>query len=89
MVLLSIILAKGECWTQEFESFEYGIANGLKDEYVDLTWRNTFMQANCNSSLGQSTQVDKYPGGESPFKVADMVGNIWQLTNDVYDNGNF
>jgi formylglycine-generating enzyme required for sulfatase activity len=33
--------------------------------------------------------VDAFPKGISPFNIADMVGNVWQMTNDVYDNGSY
>ena len=52
-------------------------------------WGNEFDSTKCNSSLGHTTAVDAFPQGKSPFGVVDMVGNVWQLTNDVYDNGTF
>lgn len=50
-------------------------------------WGNQFDSTKCNNSLGRTTAVDKFPSGKSPFGVMDLVGNVWQLTNDVYDNG--
>jgi formylglycine-generating enzyme required for sulfatase activity len=41
----------------------------------------------CNVGLDKLTAVDAFPDGKSPFGVVDLVGNVWQLTNDVYDNG--
>lgn len=52
-------------------------------------WGNDFDSTRCNSSLGHTTAVDAFPTGESPFGVMDLIGNVWQLTNDVYDNGTF
>ena len=31
--------------------------------------------------------MDAFPKGASPYGVMDMVGNVWQLTNDIYSNG--
>jgi formylglycine-generating enzyme required for sulfatase activity len=52
-------------------------------------WGNQFDSTRCNRSLGRTTPVSDYPTGKSPFGVADLIGNVWQLTNDVYDNGSF
>ena len=41
----------------------------------------------CNYNLNYSTPVNCYPNGASPYGVMDMIGNVWQMTNDVYDNG--
>ena len=49
-------------------------------------WGNDFDSTRCNNSLGRSTPVDEFPSGKSPFGVMDLIGNVWQLTNDVYDN---
>ncbi|MBC7360690.1 MAG: SUMF1/EgtB/PvdO family nonheme iron enzyme [Candidatus Aminicenantes bacterium] len=50
-------------------------------------WGNEFDPARCNNKTGQTTAVDAFPAGASPFGVLDLVGNVWQLTADVYDNG--
>lgn len=52
-------------------------------------WGNTFDSTLCNTGNDQLTVVNEYPGGASPFGVIDMVGNVWQITNDVYDNGSY
>ena len=50
-------------------------------------WGNTYDSTKCNHQIGTTTPVDHFPQGKSPFGVMDLVGNVWQLTNDVYDNG--
>jgi formylglycine-generating enzyme required for sulfatase activity len=51
------------------------------------TWGDLFDSTKCNNAKGFSTSTDAYPEGESQFGVNDLVGNVWQLTNDLYDNG--
>jgi formylglycine-generating enzyme required for sulfatase activity len=50
-------------------------------------WGNDFDSTKCNNDLGKTTSVDAYPQGASPSGVMDLVGNVWQLTNDLYDDG--
>ncbi len=52
-------------------------------------WGNDYDSLKCNHKLGHTTPVDAFPAGESPFHVMDLIGNVWQLTNDVYNNGTF
>ncbi|MFP4471449.1 MAG: formylglycine-generating enzyme family protein [Bacteroidales bacterium] len=52
-------------------------------------WGNDFDSTLCNNALGHTTPVDAFHGGQSPFGVKDMTGNVWQLTQDVYDNGSY
>lgn len=52
-------------------------------------WGDEFYGTRCNNNFDRPTPVDAFPKGKSPFKVEDMVGNVWQLTNDVYDNGSY
>ncbi len=52
-------------------------------------WGNTFHGTRCNNGFNQLTPVDAFPKGASPFNIKDMVGNVWQFTNDVYDVGNY
>ncbi|MFZ4521520.1 MAG: formylglycine-generating enzyme family protein [Bacteroidales bacterium] len=52
-------------------------------------WGNKMDSTKCNYNLNFATPVNKYPKGGSAFKVLDMVGNVWQMTADVYDNGSY
>jgi serine/threonine protein kinase len=51
-------------------------------------WGNTFDPARCNSREGgaeTTTPVGKFsPVGDSPYSVADMVGNVWEWVKDWY-----
>jgi formylglycine-generating enzyme required for sulfatase activity len=52
-------------------------------------WGNEMDSTKCNYNLNERTSVIDYPEGSSMFGVYDLVGNVWQLTNDVYDNGSY
>jgi len=52
-------------------------------------WGNSYDSTKCNHSRGRTSPVDAYPEGKSPFGIMDLVGNVWQLTSDLYDNGTF
>jgi|TARA_R100000093_G_scaffold71525_1_gene47560 formylglycine-generating enzyme required for sulfatase activity len=42
-------------------------------------------EINKQRHLVAPDDVDAHPTGASPFGVADMVGNVWQWTNEFYD----
>jgi len=50
-------------------------------------WGPKMEPGRCNNKLNHTTPVDAFPQGASPFGVLDMVGNVWQIIDDVYDNG--
>ncbi len=52
-------------------------------------WGNKMDSLKCNYNLNFPTSVTKFSKGGSPFKVMDLVGNVWQMTADVYDNGSY
>ena len=40
----------------------------------------------CNLGDGALYPVKKYPKGKNAYGLYDLVGCVWQLTNDLYDN---
>jgi gamma-glutamyl hercynylcysteine S-oxide synthase len=50
-------------------------------------WGNDFHGTLCNNAFDRPTPVDAFAKGQSPYGVVDMVGNIWQITGDLYLNG--
>lgn len=52
-------------------------------------WGNEMDSTRCNYKSGATTPVNAFPTGASPFGVMDLVGNVWQLVDDVYDNGTY
>jgi formylglycine-generating enzyme required for sulfatase activity len=52
-------------------------------------WGDTFDSIRCNYRLNRSTPVDGHPSGKSGFGVEDLIGNVWQMTDDVYYNGSY
>ena len=45
--------------------------------------------AKCNLGDGHLYPVGKYPAGANPYGLEDLVGCVWQLTNDIYINGSY
>jgi len=52
-------------------------------------WGNLMDSLKCNFNLNHPTSVSDYLEGASPFGVIDLVGNVWQMTADIYDNGSY
>jgi iron(II)-dependent oxidoreductase len=50
-------------------------------------WGNEFHGTWCNNAFNRATPVDAFSKGVSPYGVYDLVGNVWQVTNDMYFNG--
>ena len=38
---------------------------------------------------GQLYAIGKYPAGSNPYGLQDLSGSVWQLTQDVYQSGNY
>jgi len=45
--------------------------------------------SHCNLGDGKLYPVGKYPKGANPYGLQDLVGCVWQLTNDVYMSGSY
>jgi len=43
----------------------------------------------CNTGNGVLDPVGTYPKGANPYGLEDLVGSVWQMTNDEYDNGSY
>jgi formylglycine-generating enzyme required for sulfatase activity len=43
----------------------------------------------CNLGDGQPYPVGRYSEGANPYGLQDLVGCVWQLTNDLYMNGSY
>jgi formylglycine-generating enzyme required for sulfatase activity len=43
----------------------------------------------CNLGNGSLYKVGSYPAGVNPNGLYDLVGSVWQLTNDEYLNGSY
>lgn len=43
----------------------------------------------CPVNARELYPVGKYPGGANPFGLQDLVGCVWQLTNDRYLDGSY
>jgi iron(II)-dependent oxidoreductase len=43
----------------------------------------------CNLGDGRSYKVGSYPAGVNPNGLYDLVGSVWQITNDEYLNGSY
>jgi formylglycine-generating enzyme required for sulfatase activity len=41
----------------------------------------------CNTGNGKLYPVGAYPKGANPHGLEDLVGCVWQMTNDLYSNG--
>lgn len=41
----------------------------------------------CNTGMGKLEPVGQHPKGANPYGLEDLVGSVWQLTNDEYDDG--
>jgi len=43
----------------------------------------------CNPGNRELDDVEIYPKGMNPFGLYDLVGSVWQMTQDMYDDGSF
>ncbi|ULQ51857.1 formylglycine-generating enzyme family protein [Flavihumibacter fluvii] len=62
-----------------------------RDEVVNATLTVTKLEGIdtgvCNLGNGRNYKVGSYPKGANPFGLQDLVGCVWQLTNDQYMSG--
>ena len=64
-----------------------------KVEYVTNTLSTFAIEgidsSRCNLGDGKLHAIGSYPQGANPYGLQDLVGSVWQMTNDLYMNGSF
>jgi len=68
--------------------WQYAAQGGDEDRIYP--WGNVWEPSNVavpdkGRSLTSPDNVDAHPSGDSPFGVVDMVGNVWQWTDEYID----
>jgi formylglycine-generating enzyme required for sulfatase activity len=58
-------------------------------DFRKFPWGNEMDSTRCNYKLNHPVEVTGFPSGASPFGVEDMVGNVWQMMQEKYDNGSY
>jgi gamma-glutamyl hercynylcysteine S-oxide synthase len=62
-----------------------------RNEYVNETLTVVHLEGidstYVNPGNGKLTEVGSYPKGANPYGLQDLVGSVWQLTNDLYMSG--
>jgi formylglycine-generating enzyme required for sulfatase activity len=64
---------------------EWQFAAGASDGRA-WPWGNQWEATRANTG-GGTAPVDAHPSGASTYGVEDLVGNVWQLTASLMDNG--
>jgi iron(II)-dependent oxidoreductase len=96
VVLVSFEDAEQFCkWRSQKKGKEYRLPSEEEWEKAargtdgrDYPWGNEFDKDNCNveeSGLGETTEVNRYSNGTSPFGCYDMSGNVFEWTSTWYD----
>jgi formylglycine-generating enzyme required for sulfatase activity len=70
--------------------WEWQLAAQGKDGYT-YPWGNTWDRGavptvDTGRTMAAPADVDAHPKGASPFGVQDLVGNVWQMTEEVVDD---
>ena len=50
-------------------------------------WGNEFDSTKTNNASGNLSKIEQFP--PNALGINDLVGNVWQLTNDIYANGSY
>lgn len=70
-------------------AIEWQYAAQAGDSTNLFPWGREFDSTKCNYGIGKLTDVDQFNIGKNSLGIYDLVGNVWQLTSDVYYNGSY
>jgi iron(II)-dependent oxidoreductase len=79
--------------TPDMRPWPWGSDKGVRREIENVTSTLTVRKIKgidpklCNTGNGTMEPVGKHPRGANPYGLEDLVGSVWQLTNDEYDDG--
>lgn len=79
--------------TPDLRPWPWGEGKGVTREIETVTNTLTVQRIKginpkyCNTGTGKPEPVGMHPKGANPFGIEDLVGAVWQLTNDEYDDG--
>lgn len=79
--------------TPDLRPWPWGKETGVTREIETITNTLTVSRIKgidpkyCNTGIGKMEPVGKHPKGANPYGLEDLVGSVWQLTNDEYDDG--
>ncbi|MDD4645099.1 MAG: formylglycine-generating enzyme family protein [Bacteroidales bacterium] len=79
--------------TSDLRPWPWGEGKGVTRETETITNTLTVSRLKgidskyCNTGIGKMEPVGRHPKGINPFGLEDLVGSVWQLTNDEYDDG--
>lgn len=64
-----------------------------KEQFVTETLTTSALEgidaSRCNLGNGKLYAVGTYPKGANLYGLQDLVGCVWQLTNDIYESGSY
>jgi iron(II)-dependent oxidoreductase len=61
-------------------------SDGRSFPWGNVWWANAVPVAQKGQTMTGPSDVDAHPAGASPFGVMDMVGNVWQWTDEYVDD---
>lgn len=66
---------------------EWQYAAQAEDAKRIYPWGNEMDSTKCNPGNGILEPIGKHPQGANPLGIEDLVGSVWQMTNDWYCSG--
>lgn len=66
---------------------EWQYAAQAGDANRTYPWGSAMDSTKCNPGNGILDAVGKYPQGANPWGIEDLIGSVWQMTNDWYHSG--